>query len=99
MKIGTGKSKGTEGLLKIAVAIALGYALVRAGEFVYSRVPPYAEGKCLQTSNTFASLQIKKNHIIEGYSDVDLYLLFVKEQVRASFVELRELSLTEVKCE
>lgn len=99
MKIGIARSKGTEGLLKVAIAIALGYALIRAGEFVYSRVPPLKEGVCYQTGNPFVALRVNKNHIVEGYSDVTLQLLIVQEELKASFLELRELTVTEIKCD
>lgn len=89
------------GLLKVAVFLCVFFCTVRLGEFVYSRVPPYAEGQCIIVGTLVGfDTKIKENHIVGGYSDVEITVFSnVKQIEKVSFTDLRNpLVVGKVQC-
>jgi hypothetical protein len=65
-------------------------------------VPVYKEGTCLADQDEAAGLQfeIKKNHIIEGYSDITARSIYFEKDIQVSFDAQREEDdLTRVECQ
>jgi hypothetical protein len=97
--IGTKRSKGTEGLLKVAVAVCVLFTLVHLIEFSYSHLPPYREGTCLSLANNpIIALKVKENHLLGGYSDVEASLMGQIEVAPVPFSDLRSPAVESVEC-
>jgi hypothetical protein len=90
------KSNSNQFLLTIAVILCISYSGYRAIKFAISRVPPYREGTCLQFTEgkdpTGLTFQIKKNHILQGYSDISVTSLFFEDNLVETFEAQREES-------
>lgn len=87
------------GLLKVAIGFCLLFCAVRLGEFIYNRIPPYGVGECHATRNMpLVIVKIKQNHVIDGYSDVEVSFFNMKTQVTATFEELRNDVVEKVPC-
>jgi hypothetical protein len=85
--------------LAIMTAICIVYTLIRLGEFTYNHIPPYKEGQCYSSpQNPIIMVKVLKNHILEGYSDVKLIALFLNQDVKASFSDLREFNGVKTEC-
>ncbi len=95
----TGIRKGTEGLLKAAIALCVAFSAIHLVEFIYEHVPPYSEGQCLSTPNPYLKLKILENSVSQGYSIIELDMLGEKQQGPVSFSELREKAIKPVKCD
>lgn len=80
-------------LLLGAVILCLAFAGIRVVEFGLTRVPPYAAGTCLHSSQPFGAfvqVRIVKNHILQAYSDVEISTPFsIEDKLKVPFQELR----------
>jgi hypothetical protein len=86
-------------MLKLAILVCLALAAIRLGEFIYQRVPPFREGTCYaDKESTELVVKIVKNHILEGYSDIELEFISFRADSKTSFSYLRYRLGEEVKC-
>lgn len=93
-------SKVLAGPLKVALILALVFVMIRLGEFAFTHMPPYSEGDCVEAKESPAVVaKIEKNHIMDGYSDVEIQVLIYRYYAKASFIEQREVLGKKVKCE
>lgn len=95
---GTKRNKPADLLLKLAIGLCLLFALVRAVEFVYARIPPFNEGSCITTETGIVWLSVEKNHIVDGYSELDVHFMKFKQTEKASFLELRDPYFKQIDC-
>lgn len=87
------------GLLKVAVGLCLLFCAVRLGEFIYNRIPPFKVGEChIAKTMPLVIIKIRENHLVEGYSDVEVSFFNMKSQVTATFAELRQDTGEQVEC-
>ena len=81
-------------LLTFGIGVCVLYSLVRATEFIASRIPPYKVDQCLQSQQIGPLLQFKvvENHFIKGYSDLLVQSIFLSKDavIKATFEELRQ---------
>lgn len=90
------KSKAT---LIVACLLALMMVFDRLGDFVQTHVPPYKVGECFSIdSMPMVGVKVLENHILAGYSDVEVTMLILSEQTKVSFQELRETPTRKVDC-
>lgn len=90
-------------ILKAAVAVCLVLCLVKLSEFVYSRIPPFSVGEChaikgLKDLAPFLYVKIEANHVLEGYSVVQMVSMGQGQLMAASFSDLREHLSDQVDC-
>lgn len=98
MKTGTRK-KTTDKLLKAAMLLCVAYTLLNLAGVVYSRIPPYAVGQCISDNSPLSKIKVSANNIAQGFSVLDIDFLGQKQQVAASFMQLRDSRIKAVDCE
>lgn len=97
MKTGTRK-KGTEGLLKGAIAICVGFTVLNLIGFVIAHIPPYSVGQCLQDPNPFLKVVVTENRILQGASVLHTNFLGDEHDGMISFIDLRNPQIKAVEC-
>lgn len=85
-------------LLKMGIAFCLFFCGVETAKFAYTRIPPFSEGECHALKNDASTVKIVENHILEGYSDVELTLGWASMPIQATFEELRQDVGEKVDC-
>lgn len=94
MTTGT-RSKGTEGLLKVAIALCVLFSLANLAGLIYSHVPPYEVGECFSAPRQGVTAKIESNDVLGGYSIVSTS---GNQKGPVAFTELRHPSFTKVEC-
>jgi hypothetical protein len=92
------RSKGTEGLLKVAIAICVLFALANFVGLLYSHIPPYKEGECFEAPKQGVIAVIERNDILGGYSEVSATSPTGTQKGPVAFVELRHPAFKRVEC-
>lgn len=90
--------------LKLGIVVCLLFCALECGKFIYSRVPPFSVGECHQLKDAMGTQQliivkIVENHLLEGYSDVEVLLLVMTTQTTATFDDLRRDIGEKVNCQ
>ncbi len=92
------RSKGTEGLLKVAIALCILFCLANLAGMVYSHIPPYAEGECFQAPKQGVTAVVERNDILGGYSEISATSQAGTQKGAVPFVELRHPAFKKVEC-
>lgn len=92
------KSKGTEGLLKVAIALCILFSLANAVGFIAEHTPPYKVGECFAAPKQGVIAKIVRNDIFGGYSEVSATSSVNTQEGPVSFVELRHPAFKPVEC-
>lgn len=87
-------------LLKVAIGLCLLFSAIRLGEFVYMHIPPFSEGECREVAAMpLIIVKIDVNHIVEGYSDVEVQFAGLSSKTTGRFSELREALGKKAECQ
>lgn len=92
------KSKGTEGFLKVAIALCVLFSLANGIGFVYEHVPPYKVGECFEAPRQGVIAKVIRNDILGGYSEVSAKNPVNTQDGPVAFVELRNPAFKPVEC-
>ena len=86
--------------LLIVCVLSLAMVGYRLASFVESRIPPFKAGECFGIpKNPFLTVKVLDNHILSGYSDVEVNFLLSNEKAKVSFDELRLTPTKKVDCQ
>jgi hypothetical protein len=92
------RSKGTEDLLKVAIALCIFFSLTNFIGMAYEHVPPYKVGECFSAPKQGVIGKIVSNHILQGYSEVSATSEVATKNGPVGFTELRHPSFKPVEC-
>jgi hypothetical protein len=72
----------------------------RLADFIATRVPPYKVGECFTVdANRLLRVKVLENHILAGYSEVEVSIVILTEKAKVSFQELRATPTKQVECQ
>lgn len=91
----TGTRKGTEGLLKVAIALCVLFSLANLAGLIYAHIPPYEVGECFSVPTQRLTAKVEANHVLSGYSEITTS---EGQKGPIAFMEMRHPSFKKVEC-
>lgn len=89
------RSKGTEGLLKVAIALCVLFSLANLAGLIYAHIPPYEVGECFEASAQRLYAKVDANHVLGGYSEITTS---EGQKGPIAFIEMRHPAFKKVEC-